>query len=60
LADLFASGDGLFICSTREEVVEAAKKMLEVGTSATRDKVLGLTWKHAAECVLEAIEAEVR
>jgi glycosyltransferase involved in cell wall biosynthesis len=60
LADLFASGDGLFICSTEDEVVEAGKRMLEVGTSATRDKVLGLTWKHAAESVLEAIDAEVR
>lgn len=60
LPDLFAPGEGLFICSTEEHLREASRRILEPGAIATRDKVLGLSWKHAAETVVEAIAAELR
>jgi glycosyltransferase involved in cell wall biosynthesis len=59
LPDLFTSGDGLFICFTEDEVVRAAGEMLRTGTTATRDKVLGLSWSKAAADILEAMRAEL-
>jgi glycosyltransferase involved in cell wall biosynthesis len=55
LPDLFAPGEGLFICSTENQLLEACRRMRELDTIATRDKVLGLSWEHAAETVIEAI-----
>ena len=60
LPDLFTQGEGLFMCRTEDELVEAARGMLETGTVATRDKVLSLSWRNAAESVLEAIRTESR
>jgi glycosyltransferase involved in cell wall biosynthesis len=59
LPDLFASGEGLFMCATEAGLVDAARSMLDTETIATRDKILGLSWKNAAESVLEAIAAEL-
>jgi glycosyltransferase involved in cell wall biosynthesis len=59
LRDLFAPGEGLFMCSTEAEIIQACKEMLRLDTIATRDKILGLTWRHAAESVLEAIASEL-
>jgi glycosyltransferase involved in cell wall biosynthesis len=60
LPDLFSPGEGLFICSTEEELLEAGRTMLGLETIATREKVLGLSWKSAAETVIEAMAAELR
>lgn len=59
LPDLFTPGEGLFMCSTEDELVAATGKMLDCETIATRDKVLGLSWATTAESVLEAIRAEL-
>jgi len=59
LPDLFASGEGLFICTTEDGLVEAAGKMLDSKTIATRNSILGLSWDNAARSVLEAIAAEL-
>jgi glycosyltransferase involved in cell wall biosynthesis len=59
LPDLFGNGDGFFMCTTEDELVAAARSMLATETIATRDKVLGLSWRKAAEAVLEAIDSEV-
>ena len=59
LPDLFTPGEGLFICATEAALAEAAGKLLDTETIATRDKVLGLSWANAAESVLEAIRAEI-
>jgi glycosyltransferase involved in cell wall biosynthesis len=59
LPDLFTPGEGLFMCSTEDELVAATGKMLDCESVATRDKVLGLSWANAAESVLEAIAAEL-
>jgi glycosyltransferase involved in cell wall biosynthesis len=60
LPDLFSSGEGLFICSTEEELLEAGRTMLGLGAVATREKVLDLSWKSAAETLVEAMAAELR
>jgi hypothetical protein len=59
LKDLFAPGDGLFVCSTEDEMVKAARRMFDLESVATRDKVLGFTWERAARSLLETIETEL-
>jgi glycosyltransferase involved in cell wall biosynthesis len=60
LKDLFDPGEGLFVCSGEDELVQAVRDMLELGAVATRDKVLHLSWQHAAGTVIEAIAEELR
>jgi glycosyltransferase involved in cell wall biosynthesis len=59
LKDLFVPGAGLFMCSTERELIDAGRGLLKLETIATRAKVLGLTWKRAAETVLEAVAEEL-
>ena len=59
LPDLFAPGGGLFMCSNDTELVEAVGRMAVTEAVATRDKILGFTWRRAAESLLEAIETEI-
>jgi glycosyltransferase involved in cell wall biosynthesis len=60
LKDLFDPGEGLFVCSSADELVQAVRDMLKLGAVATRDKVLHLSWQHAAGTVIEAIAEELR
>ena len=59
LRDLLVPGAGLFICSTESELIEAGSRLVTLKTVATRDKVLGLTWKHAAETLLGVLAEEL-
>jgi glycosyltransferase involved in cell wall biosynthesis len=59
LRDVLVPGAGLFICSTESELIQAGSELTTLQTIATRDKVLGLTWKHAAESVLDIIAEEL-
>jgi glycosyltransferase involved in cell wall biosynthesis len=59
LPDLFKPGEGLFLCDSEVELVRSAREMLETGTVATRDKVLDLSWRAAAESILDAVRTEL-
>jgi glycosyltransferase involved in cell wall biosynthesis len=59
LPDLFTSGEGLFICSTESELLQAAARIIDTETVATRDKVLNLSWTRAAKALLEAVSSEL-
>jgi glycosyltransferase involved in cell wall biosynthesis len=60
LPDLFKPGEGLFMCFTEDDLVEAVRRMAGAASVATRDKVIGLSWANAAESILEAMELELR
>jgi glycosyltransferase involved in cell wall biosynthesis len=59
LPDLFTEGNGLFICSSEDELVRKAKEALRLEQAGTREMVMGLSWKHVAEAIMETVEADL-
>jgi len=59
LPDLFTEGNGFFICSSEDEFVDKARQMLRLERVGTRQMVMGLSWNHVAETIMEAIESEL-
>ena len=58
LPDILTPGGGLYLCETEDEFLASALEMLKLDTVATREQVLGLSWQHVAESIMEQIEAE--
>ncbi len=59
IPDLFAEGNGLFICGGEGEFAEKFRSAMAFEGVGTRNLVAGLTWDNVAEEILRAMEQEI-